>query len=341
MATSSAYDSYNSGTGLLITLWTLSVVSAMFIGLRGLAKWKIGHLSSDDAVMVVALVFFMVGSATATVAVDHGLGHRYTSIPHARAVKAIIFYCVTGTMGILCGTSGRVSFILYVRRLLPRNSIIQHVFWALVAGQIAINVVSIFLMFFECGGNVAAVFDAGLSQTKCMSRWIQIDYGYFQGCFNTACDLFLAVYPTYTFWSLQLKLRVKIALACLLGLGLFAMIASVVKTVLITTIARTSDPTVDQVTLLRWVYIEAAIVIITASIPCLRSLFVVAVANLFNASTKQKAATYGLRSGRYSRHLDEMEMMYDETPAQILQRGGGIMKHVDVVVREDPASAIF
>jgi hypothetical protein len=37
--------------------------------------------------------------------------------------------------------------------------------------------------------------------------------------FNSFSDAFLATYPVYLFWKLQMKLRIKIALSILMGLG--------------------------------------------------------------------------------------------------------------------------
>lgn len=38
--------------------------------------------------------------------------------------------------------------------------------------------------------------------------------------FNATTDLYLAVFSTYIFWSLNLKLRVKLGLVALLGMGI-------------------------------------------------------------------------------------------------------------------------
>lgn len=51
------------------------------------------------------------------------------------------------------------------------------------------------------------------------------------------------------------------------------MVASIIKTVEIKTIIVLADQTKAQVNLLRWLYIEASVVIITSSIPFLRPLF--------------------------------------------------------------------
>lgn len=54
------------------------------------------------------------------------------------------------------------------------------------------------------------------------------------------------------------------------------MVASIVKTVQIRVLATPDeDPTTATVALDRWMYIESCVVIITVSIPCIRSLFTI------------------------------------------------------------------
>lgn len=51
------------------------------------------------------------------------------------------------------------------------------------------------------------------------------------------------------------------------------MVASLIKTIQIRVLSITQNPTVDTVVLVRWLYIETYLVIITASVPCTRPLF--------------------------------------------------------------------
>lgn len=75
------------------------------------------------------------------------------------------------------------------------------------------------------------------------------------------------------FWNLNLKLHVKLGIIILLSLGILAMTASIIKTVQTHILAKMDhDPTTATVNLERWLYIETYLVIITASIPCIRSL---------------------------------------------------------------------
>lgn len=120
------------------------------------------------------------------------------------------------------------------------------------------------------------------------SRWTK-------KAFNSATDAYLAAFPTHLFWGLNMKLRAKVGLVILFGLGILcvlspahtlsllskltikltpsAMAASIVRTIEVRVLAHPADdPTAVTVTLDRWLYIETCVVIITASLPCVRSL---------------------------------------------------------------------
>ncbi|KAL4887397.1 hypothetical protein BJY04DRAFT_212434 [Aspergillus karnatakaensis] len=87
-----------------------------------------------------------------------------------------------------------------------------------------------------------------------------------------AVDLTLAVFPASLFWSLNMEWKKKVSLSCLKGLGLFAMIASIVKTVQLRAIAATDDLTHAMAHLAFWWTLEANLVILAASIPTLRPI---------------------------------------------------------------------
>lgn len=73
------------------------------------------------------------------------------------------------------------------------------------------------------------------------------------------------------------------------------MVASIIKTVKLRSLNQPGDPTIKQDQLLHWAYIEAGLVVITSSIPCLRPLFI-AMAKDFSSSprpTYELTPTFG------------------------------------------------
>lgn len=130
-----------------------------------------------------------------------------------------------------------------------------------------------------------------------------------------------------------------------------AMIASLVKTIQLRVLASTTDPTVDTVVLVRWLYIETYLVITTASIPSIKPLIMGS-----NTMKSSKGYTtyrmYGGRKGRGSwfsnshnratdaRDIDparsdggsEQNILYEEQPM------GRITKKTDVFISIEPST---
>ena len=91
-------------------------------------------------------------------------------------------------------------------------------------------------------------------------------------------DLALALLPITVIWSLRLDWHKKLGLSALMGMGVFAFICAVIKTSKLPELNARSDITFITVTLWIWTANETNVLILAASIPTLRPLYLV----LFN-----------------------------------------------------------
>ncbi|KAJ5743851.1 hypothetical protein N7533_008721 [Penicillium manginii] len=278
-------DSSNDyGPQLLRDVWALTAVAILMVILRIIAKLRIGKFGTDDLLMTFALVspnlllaieircLALIGSILLTLAIQYGFG-RPASENDSEVSKIIMYDYLSQTFSLAGGTLGRVSFIVFIVGLLVQRLSERIVLWALAALQVIVNGMVIIIIFVQCPGHASAIWDHS-GKSKCWDLRVQEYYGYFQGAFNATTDLYLAVFSTYIFWYLNLKLRVKLGLVALLGMGIFAMVAAIIKTVQTHVLGTSdSDPTIATVNYDRWLYIETYLVIITASVPCVRSLF--------------------------------------------------------------------
>ncbi|KAL9088749.1 MAG: hypothetical protein Q9165_006058 [Trypethelium subeluteriae] len=142
--------------------------------------------------------------------------------------------------------------------------------------QTAINLVAIIVLYTQCGNELDILWNQAKQvdfNSKCKNPIIQSDYGYVQGSFNTFTDVFLTVLPALIIWHTKLKLKAKLALACLLCLSVVAMVASIVKTYEARALSEILDYTHDLVIYVIWISIELNVVMVTATIPLLRPLF--------------------------------------------------------------------
>ncbi|KAJ5752600.1 hypothetical protein N7520_009517 [Penicillium odoratum] len=263
---------YDSGPHLLRDVWALTAVAILVVILRFVAKLRVGKFGPDDLLMGFALCLATVGSVMTTIGIQHGFGQEVDDISTVNVPKVIMYDYLAQTFALAGGALGRVSFIVFVIGLLVSRQWHRVVFWGLVAMQLIVNSMFIIILFVQCPEHASAIWEHS-EKSKCWNTRVQAYYGYFQGAFNSATDLYLAVFSTCIFWTLNLKLRVKLGLVTLLGLGVFAMVAAIIRTVQTRVLASYDmDPTIATIDYDRWLYIETYLVIITASVPFLRSL---------------------------------------------------------------------
>ena len=86
-------------------------------------------------------------------------------------------------------------------------------------------------------------------------------------------DLALALLPITIIWNLRLDWQKKMGLSTLMGLGVFAFICAVIKTTKLPELNARGDLTFITVSLWIWTANETHVIILAASIPTLRPLY--------------------------------------------------------------------
>lgn len=86
-------------------------------------------------------------------------------------------------------------------------------------------------------------------------------------------DLALALLPITIIWNLQLDWHKKVGLSILMGFGVFAFICAVIKTTKLPELNARGDLTFITVSLWMWTANETHVIILAASIPTLRPLY--------------------------------------------------------------------
>jgi hypothetical protein len=114
-----------------------------------------------------------------------------------------------------------------------------------------------------------------------------------------AADVILSLLPLTFIFKLHRPLREKIILAGLMGLGLFASGAAVVKLLLTKKYVTGPDPLWDMFDLGIWAMVELFIGIYAASIPCLRAPFEMLLRKLGALTAREKSYTYTTSTSNY------------------------------------------
>ncbi|KAK5806739.1 hypothetical protein VI817_000997 [Penicillium citrinum] len=296
-------------------IWVAVIIAALVVVLRVFAKIKISRFFVDDVLMIIASISAIVSTVFLTLSVDHGFG-KPLGDPFTHDTSLVLKYiAIQIPIVTLSTTIARSSFIIYLVAVLGTKRAYKILLWVILVIQLAGNIVSAVLPLSICK-NVNILWDPTVKTTCIDSRKV-IQFAYFSNsefvlstfdldlllielaiAFNSAADLFLAVFPTVVFWNLNLKLRIKISLIGLLSLGIVAMVASIIKTTKLDTLPSiTNLGSAGGIELIRWGYVENAIIIITSSIPCIRPLIISSVRK-FSSVTRSYELSSPFSKGR-------------------------------------------
>ena len=92
--------------------------------------------------------------------------------------------------------------------------------------NIVVNIPQALMVWFQCHP-VDALWDP-LRQDYCNHSY-NVNYTYFVGAVAAVSDLILAIVPSYMLWPLKIDRKVKCGLSILLGTGVVAAAAAVVR----------------------------------------------------------------------------------------------------------------
>ncbi|KAI0408940.1 hypothetical protein F4802DRAFT_305283 [Xylaria palmicola] len=138
---------------------------------------------------------------------------------------------------------------------------------------------------------ITVVFASGICATGGSSNWAGsvrcTQVGYFRTISNIFIDYFYALLPIWILRGSQMKTRLKLITIFLLGLGVFASTATIVKLVIIVRLPHAKGKAADGLhyDLLLWADIELGLAIFAASAAALRPLLR-HIPALFDGTTK-------------------------------------------------------
>ncbi|KAL4921364.1 hypothetical protein BDW62DRAFT_197942 [Aspergillus aurantiobrunneus] len=248
-----------SFSSLAIRLWTRTFIA------RGY-RW-------DDFLMIFSFCCSCVLSGVTLDMLNWGLGIHMWDVPVTvlspnflkRNVISACIYCV-GT-GFL-----KVSVLLFYMRIFPSRNFHLAV-WTLVFIAASYNIASVLANVLACNP-VAKSWNVAITGGYCMNR----NAFYFANAgLGIFTDFATVLVPVPWLRRLQMPLRQKIAIACILATGCFVGVVSCIRLSSLYTLSKTSDLTWATTNALMWCVIELNLGItggcVTAMRPFVRRYF--------------------------------------------------------------------
>ncbi|KAH8666467.1 hypothetical protein BX600DRAFT_274213 [Xylariales sp. PMI_506] len=188
----------------------------------------------------------------------------------------------------------KVSVGLFLMRIAPNKA-----YRRMLQGTMTVLMLYTFVCFLtlmlQCT-NLAVQWDSSV-ESKCWSADVLVALSYTNSVVNIITDIFFATIPIPMLWNVQINARTKASLICVLGLGIFACAAAIIKAVYITNYGKTGDFLWDSANLTIWIAAELNTGIIAACLPCLKPLFkaVLDSSARYGSSHKKTDGGYQLR----------------------------------------------
>ncbi|KAM5441452.1 hypothetical protein MferCBS31731_003523 [Microsporum ferrugineum] len=259
------------GTTVLVLAWFLAGVAICVVGTRYYVRWKIvGRFTVDDALILIALALGIGNSTFLTISTHWGLGTHIIELSKEQIMYTVKWVYLCEFFSIMSPGVSRIAYASLLLGLLPPIQWRSRLLWTLIWIQFVVDIGTVIISFVQCRP-IYKFWDPSVPG-HCWPPTVQQYVGYFQGSVCSAVDLALAVFPASIFWNLNMELKKKISLSLLMGLGVIAMIASIIKTIQLRAITARADITYAMAHLATWWTLEAYLVIIATSIPTLRPI---------------------------------------------------------------------
>lgn len=263
-----------SGTILLEVTWALASIGTILIILRLIIACKLLHnITLDSRLALVSWALAIAGQACLTQGVISGIGDHVWKFSAAELNNIYIYQYAATCLILFSAGVGRISvaaLLLRVHRGPAHKP--KRIFLLAVCITAALAGLTQFLVITIANSPASPYWNANQPG---YTRYAEIPakLGIFTGTCCAICDIVLAIYPTVTFWNLNISRNKRIGLCILLGGGMLAGIAAIVRIVFTRLAASTEDVTFAIAPLLTWTFAETWLILILGSTPTLRPLF--------------------------------------------------------------------
>ncbi|GLI80374.1 hypothetical protein PoHVEF18_008728 [Penicillium ochrochloron] len=251
---------------------TLAIIATIFMAMRVYVRLFVNKFGTTALMWsLAAWLLTAITQIFGILSVLHGLGNHITLIIKVGELhNFLLFTWVTVFFFNLAIPTGKVAVAAFLIEMNGQsNPKIRKSLIAVAVLNIVLNIPQVLMVWFQCTP-VTALWDP-LLQDQCDHRK-SVYYTYFVGAVAALSDIYLAIVPIHMLIPLRIDRKLKWGLSFLMGCGVFAGVAAVVRTWAAKFIL-SEDSSYGVGILFCWGEVEEWLVLITMSIPPVWPLF--------------------------------------------------------------------
>ncbi|KAI9158710.1 hypothetical protein HJFPF1_06708 [Paramyrothecium foliicola] len=272
MATTEFDPNETNGSALVTASIALLVVTWVSFGLRVFTRIVlIKNFQRDDWFMLAAQIVFTVSCAFILLGVEAGLGHHNDAIKDDDLkVAALMWQALATATYILDMMLIKLSIGLFLLRFS-----VQRVYFYIITISLAIitiwSLVLFFWNMFQCNP-VEKQWDYRIQGGTCVTAEQVVQAAYAISIMTILSDWLYALMPIPMVWRVNMTMQAKITVVVILGLGVFASVATLVRIRFLTDLENTDDILFAGTDAMVWTLIEPGVAISAASLATIRPL---------------------------------------------------------------------
>lgn len=193
-------------------------------------------------------------------------------------VTALKYSSIAEPIGILSGLCTRLSICLFLLRIFGTKQEWRWGLYAVMVLATAVIIPTMVSLLAKCSP-VQKLWDPRVPG-KCWQAQTAIDISYFNGAGSVLCDWILATMPIVFMWNIRMRIRVKVGICLLMGLGYFTGVCAIVRTKLFAN-GNFEEEQGNSTAFAIWAMLEINVGIIAASVPTLKPLFNLSRSSMF------------------------------------------------------------
>lgn len=265
----------SNGVGLLVVAVVTLAISWFSVALRTYVRaGMIKSFQVDDWVMLAGLANFTVSCSFIFVGLTYGLGRHNRSLSQQDEIEALKYQALATATYVSNMWLIKLSIGLFLFRLAPRRRY-QYILGTSIAVVGIWSLILFFWNIFQCSP-VHAQWDYTIlekdPEAHCVSVYEIVNAAYALSALTILSDWLYALLPIPMIWHVRMTIQAKWSVVGVLGLGVFASIATLIRLGFLADITDTSDILHAGTDAMIWTLVEPGIAISAASLATIRPL---------------------------------------------------------------------
>ncbi|KAF3770744.1 hypothetical protein M406DRAFT_239910, partial [Cryphonectria parasitica EP155] len=273
MADDTAYtDQYNGGS-LVVTAVLFLVLTWLSVALRTYVRaFMTKAFELDDWLMLAAQANFTVscGFILAGVTITKALGRHNSTLPQWKQIAGAKTQAVATATYITNMMFIKLSIGFFLLRLATQRRF-KWIIWVSMAIVLLWSTALFFWDVFQCQP-VAAQWDTTIPNYTCVSATQVVNAAYALSVLNIVTDWLYALLPIPMIWKAKMTVQTKITVALILGLGVFASVATLIRVKFLANLTDVDDILYAGTDAMVWTLVEPGVAIVASSLVTIRPL---------------------------------------------------------------------